>query len=53
LETETWLKLRDQDRDFIKNSETRVLKSEIEISKFVYFAEFTKNMVITSKLKFF
>jgi len=39
FETETSINLRDRDRDFIKNSETRYLKIETETSKFVDFAK--------------
>jgi len=55
FETETWLKLRDGERDFIKNPETQIrdLTFKTETSKFVHFAEMLwKNVVITSKLNF-
>jgi len=41
FETETWLKLRDGERDFIKNPETQIrdLTFKTETSKFVHFAE--------------
>ena len=44
VETETWLKFRDETSS--KNSET-------ETSNFVHFAEIKKNIVITSDLIFF
>jgi len=59
FQTETWLKSRDRDGDFIKNSETetetRDLKVETETRcfKICAFCRIKKNVVITSDFIFF
>ena len=55
FETETWLKRRYWDRDFLKNPESRDLKfeTETETRDFKISPFCQKNVVITSKLNFF